>query len=144
LRLVGGSNTGISVLQFLNLRSVLSFKLSLTTEKTALTPIKDAFQPILQLFWRLYEQVQLPLTRYVRKHWQLRAQEILKYLDSSNVLHVINELDIFLLVFSLLDYQLATFSNRFVCVLFCVLFLIGNVFVSFYYMRITVALYFTY
>jgi len=107
----GGSNTGISVLQFLNLRSVLSFKLSLITEKTALTPVNDAVMPLILLFNRLYAKIQFPLPRVVRKDFIPRAQEMMKYLDSANVLHFANELDIFLLVFSLLDYQLITFSN---------------------------------
>ena len=109
----GGSNTGISVLQFMNLRHVLSFKLSLITDTSALGAVNDAiFSPFKFLYEQVYSRVTVPLPRYGHAHWVPFAENFIAFLSKSGWIQVVNSCDVFLQLFSLEDFKLLALGTR--------------------------------
>lgn len=111
--LSGGSNTGISVLQFLNLRHVLSFKLSLTTDSTPLDAVNGVLlTPLHLLVDNVYNRLTLPLPRPLDGEgaagW---AKGLLDAASERGWLQAVNNLDVVLLAFSLSDYKLISITS---------------------------------
>ena len=113
LVLSGGSNTGLSVLQFMNLRHVLSFKLSLVTDTSTLGAVNDAiFSPFKFLYDHVYSAVTVPLPRYGQEHWVPFAENFVAFLSKGGWLQVVNSCDVFLQLFSLEDFKLLSLGHR--------------------------------
>eukprot|EP01035_Chromulina_nebulosa_P026752 gene26752-35065_t len=111
--LSGGSNTGLSVLQFMNLRHVLSFKLSLVTDTSALGAVNDAiFSPFKFIYDNVYSIVTVPLPRYGQEHWVPFAENLIAFLSKGGWLQVVNSCDVFLQLFSLEDFKILALGNR--------------------------------
>jgi hypothetical protein len=108
----GGSDTGISVLQFMNLRHVLSFKLSLVTDTSALGAVNNAISsPFKFLYDHVYSKIAVPLPQGLQEYLVPFAENFIASISQSGWLQVVNSCDVFLQLLSLADYKLLTWGH---------------------------------
>jgi hypothetical protein len=99
----GGSPKGISVLQFLNLSDVLAFKF----ERKGKVSIHESKLMLFSFFERSQDKVLVPFFSIdLSSSFQSFLNTLIDFLDQKKVLMYSNWLDVFLLSFGLLDYQL--------------------------------------
>lgn len=101
--LLSGGNSTISVLQFLSMRSVLNFNLSLRSNKKAM--FASIYLPIYNAVANLYESIQLPVPSVIVS----LCKQVIAAADSWNIFSRLNSLDLIVLCFAMSDYKLGPF-----------------------------------
>lgn len=101
--LLSGGNATISVLQFLSMRSVLNFNLSLKANKKAM--FASIYLPIYDALARFYEGIQLPVPALVTS----LCTELIAVAERGNLFSFLNSLDLIVLCFAMSDYKLGPF-----------------------------------